>query len=137
MLAFLQICVFSILACQSSLDRGCFCFPPSQGKAMYQNCCRRKRGRQQIYSGAGGRANTKEQVAPLGCFESLNTYKDEKYQFFLKAHHFLSSDTIPTCGERITAVENTVAGMLFWLKKFFLFFSFLPQAWDTGDTRRP
>ncbi|EOB04120.1 hypothetical protein Anapl_00160 [Anas platyrhynchos] len=80
-----------------------------KGKAMYQNCCRRKRGRQQIYSGAGGRANTKEQVAPLSCFESLNTYKDEKYQFFLKAHHFLSSDTIPTCGERITAVENTVA----------------------------
>nr|XP_013031650.2 leucine-rich melanocyte differentiation-associated protein isoform X2 [Anser cygnoides] len=32
---------------------------------MYQNCCRRNRGRQQIYSGAGGRANTKEQASLL------------------------------------------------------------------------
>lgn len=66
--------------------------------------------------------STKEQVAPLSCFESLNTYKDEKYHFFLKAHHFLSFDTIPTCGERITAVENTVADMLFWLKRWLFFF---------------
>uniref|UniRef100_A0A8C3B5M0 Leucine rich melanocyte differentiation associated n=1 Tax=Cairina moschata TaxID=8855 RepID=A0A8C3B5M0_CAIMO len=71
MLAFLQICVFSMLACQSSLDRGCFYFPPYQGKAMYQNCCRRKRGRQQVYSGSGGRAPKSRSLEGLKTFSYL------------------------------------------------------------------